>query len=63
MGLPFVAQWVMNPTSIHKDTGLIPDLAQWVRDLGFCELWCRLQMWLECDVAGLWHRLATAALI
>ena len=24
---------VMNPTSIHEDTSLIPDLAQWVKDL------------------------------
>ena len=23
---------IMNPTSIHEDTGLIPGLTQWVRD-------------------------------
>ena len=24
---------VMNPTNIHEDQGLIPDLVQWVKDL------------------------------
>ena len=26
-GVPIVAQRVMNPSSIHEDVGLIPDLA------------------------------------
>ena len=32
-GIPTVAQWVKNPTSIREDEGLIPGLTQWMKDL------------------------------
>ena len=32
LGVPVVAQWVKNSTSIHEDVSLIPAFAQWVKD-------------------------------
>ena len=30
-GVPVVAPWLTNPTSIHEDTGSIPGLSPWVK--------------------------------
>ena len=32
-GVPIVALWVKSPSGIHEDVGLIPALAQWIKDL------------------------------
>ena len=49
-GVPVVAQWLMNPTGVHEDTGLIPGLAHELRIQCCRELWCRLEMWLRSCV-------------
>ena len=46
-----MAQQVKNWTSIHDVTGLIPGLAQWVKNQCCYEVWCRSQTQLRSGIA------------
>ena len=55
---------VTKRNSIHKDTGLVPGLAQWVKHLALplsCSVICRHGS--DLMLLWLWHRPAAAALI
>lgn len=55
-----MAQWLTNPTGNHEVVGLIPRLAQWVRDLTMsCGV--RLRRGSDPALLCLWRRPAATA--
>ena len=60
-GVPIVAQWIKNLTSIHKDVGLIPGLGQGVKRSGVA-ISCGVDHRYGSDLVLLWLRCKPAAI-
>ena len=50
-GVPIHGSVETNLTCNHEDTGLIPGLVEWVKDLVLLWLWCRSKMGLGSGIA------------
>ena len=51
IGVPIMAQWLTNPTSIPEDSGSVPASLSGLSIRHCPELWCRLQTQLGSCVA------------